>query len=380
MPLLPEVRRIAVLRANGIGDLIFALPALAALRSAYPSAHITLLAAPWHKELLAGREEPADDVLVVPAAAGIRKGPGEDEDDEASARFLSRMRARRFDLALQMHGGGRYSNPFVSRLGARSTAGLQAAGVPGLDLNVPYVYYQSEVLRLLEVAALVGAEPVTLEPRLAVTESDLAEANAVLPSDGAPLAVLNPGASDPRRRWPPEKFAAVGDALRTAGATVAIVGGPNDRELGRAVASAMRGPACDLTGRIGLGGLAGLLSRSRLLVSNDTGPLHLGAAVGAPTVGIYWCGNLINAGPAYRRRHRPQVSWRLDCPVCGIDCTRSVCSHDASFVADVPEDQVIAAGLDLLAAGAADNQQPAGSPGGHAATSARPVGSVQPKQ
>lgn len=347
MPLLSDVHRIAVLRANGIGDLIFALPALAALRNAYPSAHIVLLAAPWHKELLAGRPGPIDEVVAVPPGIGVREAT-DDEATESPERFFSRMRARRFDLALQMHGGGRHSNPFVARLAARSTAGLRARGAQALDLNLPYDYYQAEVLRLLEVVSLVGAGPVALEPRLQVTEADLTEAYAALPSDGGPFAVLNPGASDPRRRWPTEKFAAVGDALAAAGADVVIIGGSNDRELARALANSMTRPARDLSGRVGLRGLAGVLSRSSLMVSNDSGPLHLGAAVGAPTVGIYWCGNLINAGPLFRGRHRPQISWRLDCPLCGVDCTRSGCSHDASFVADVPEEEVIAAAFDLI--------------------------------
>jgi ADP-heptose:LPS heptosyltransferase len=346
VPLTPDVRQIAVLRANGIGDLMFALPALESLRAAYPNAKITLLATPWHRSFLQGRPGPVDDVVVVPVSKGVREVPGVPVDEAELEEFFAKMRERSFDLALQMHGGGGNSNPLLKRLGAQVTAGLRAEGAERLDLEVPYIYYQSEVMRLLEVAGLVGARPVTFEPRLEVTAYDLAEAASLLP-EGGPLAVLHPGAGDPRRRWPIDRFARVGDELARAGATVAVVGGRDDSELSKELLASMRRSAVDLAGRIGLGGLAGLLSRCNVLVSNDSGPLHVGAAVGAATVGIYWCGNLINAGLPFRARHRPLISWRLTCPVCGADCTRLECPHEASFVADVPIEEVSRAALEL---------------------------------
>ncbi|MEX2536444.1 MAG: glycosyltransferase family 9 protein [Trueperaceae bacterium] len=353
---IPGVERIAVLRANGIGDLMFALPALEALRGAYPAAKITLLATPWHKALIEGRPGPVDEVVTVPIWRGVREEAGVAEEAATIDAFFEEMQGRRFDLALQLHGGGGNSNRFVSRLGARVSAGLRAPGAPALDLNVPYVYYQSEVMRLLEVASSVGAVPVSLEPSLALTSADRSEAEAVLPADGRPVALLNPGASDPRRRWPASKFAVVGDELAKVGARVAVIGGPDDEALGDDLVQCMHEPADYLVGRLSLGGLAGLLGRCRLLVSNDSGPLHLAAAVGAATVGIYWCGNLINAGPAFRTRHRPLLAWRLECPVCGLDCTRTSCNHDASFVADIPESEVVEAALEhMRSTGATDD-------------------------
>jgi ADP-heptose:LPS heptosyltransferase len=96
------------------------------------------------------------------------------------------------------------------------------------------------------------------------------------------------------------------------------------------------------------GGLAGLLSGAVLLVSNDTGPLHLGDAVGARTVGVYWCGNLVNCAPFNRTRHRPLASWRIHCPLCGADCTVNRCGHQVSYVADVHSEEVVAAALNLV--------------------------------
>ena len=344
-----HVRKIAVLRAGGLGDLVFTLPALEALRGAYPEAEITLLGGPLQTELLSGRSEPVERAITVPPSTGVN-GPdtGVDEDEEELERFFRRMREERFDLALQMHGGGGYSNPFIRKLGARVTAGTKTPEAVALDRNLPYVYYQSEILRYLEVAGLVGARTANLEPRLPVTDEDLAEAGGTVQEGDGPLAALHPGAGDPRRRWPPEKFAAVGDALTEAGVRVVVVGVEEDRALISGIVDAMEHKAFDLCGQLSLGGLAGILSRCALVVSNDSGPLHLAGAVGAATVGIYWGPNLINATPPTRDRHRPVLSWRLDCPVCGASLLNGVCGHTSSVVADISTEEVTGYALELL--------------------------------
>ena len=341
------VDRIAVLRANGLGDLLFAVPALEALRAAYPAAEIVLLARGWHAEFVPGRVPTVDRVVVVPFAQGVWSPPGRPDDPEELDRFFAAMGEERFDLALQLHGGGRYSNPFVRRLGARVTAGLQAPDAEPLDRGVPYVYYQSEVFRLLEVAAAVGAPAVGVEPRLALLDGDRLEAAERL-GDAAPLVALHPGATDGRRRWPPERFAAVGDALASSGARVVVTGAAEESELVEEVVGRMDGRARSLAGELSTGGLAAVLARSAVVVSNDSGPLHLAAAVGAATVGVFWCGNLINAGPLTRARHRPAISWRLTCPTCATNCITGSCEHDDSFVADVALEEVRASALDLF--------------------------------
>jgi len=343
-----DTRKIAVLRAGGLGDLMFTLPALDALRAAYPEAEIVLLGKPWMAELLRERPGAVDRVVAIPTARGVGAAPDADQDDAALAAFFARMHGERFDIALQMHGGGRYSNAFVSRLGARTTAGLRAADAPPLDRSMPYVYHQNERLRQLEAVALVGAPGRSLAPRLAVTSRDLAEADAVVPRSGAPLVVLQPGCTDPRRRWPAQRFGMLADALHARGISVAINGTRDEAALIRAVRASMARDAIDLGGRLSLGGLTGLMSRARLVVSNDTGPLYLAEAVGATTVGIYWLTNLAISGPLFRTRHRYALSMRVACPVCGKPNLDERCAHDASFVADVPLDVVLAQAVDLL--------------------------------
>jgi ADP-heptose:LPS heptosyltransferase len=348
--LVDGVRKISVLRAGGLGDAIFTLPALRALRETYPEAEITLLGGPLQTGLFSGGREPVARALLVPPSTGVN-GPdtGVEEDKEELESFFTLMREERFDLALQMHGGGGYSNPFVEKLGARVTAGTRAPGAPPLDHTVPYVYFQSEVMRYLEVAGLVGARTANREPRLQVTKEELAEARRAVPKADSPLVALHPGAGDARRRWPPENFAAVGDALAGEGSRVALVGVEEDRALISGIADAMEHEAIDLCGRLSLGGLAGLLRGCAVVVSNDSGPLHLAGAVGASTVGIYWGPNLINAGPPNRTRHRPALSWRSSCPVCCATLFDNDCGHPVSVIADVPVEEVAGYALDLLA-------------------------------
>ncbi len=203
-PRFDDVHEIAVLRGGGLGDLLFAVPALDALAAAYPDARITLLGTPVAPAVLAGRTASVHAFEELPVAPGVR-----DSGDSAPSRadFDARTHGR-FDLAVQLHGGGRNSNPFLLGLGARHTVGTATEDAEVLERWVRYVYYQHEVLRGLEVVSLAGAAPVTLDPRVLVTEPERA---AVRERMGVVhrLVALHPGATDPRRRWSPERFAAV---------------------------------------------------------------------------------------------------------------------------------------------------------------------------
>lgn len=342
----PDVGKIAVLRANGLGDLVFSLPALEALRAAYPEAELVLLGKEWARELLAGRPGPVDRVVAVPQARGVREDPGVEEDPDALAGFLTAMRAEGFDLAVQMHGGGRHSNPFVRALGARLSVGPATPDAPRLDRPLPYVYLQPEVLRYLELVALVGAAPVTLTPRLAVTAADREEAARVVGDAEGQLVLLHPGASDPRRCWPAESFAAVGERLAERGACVLVNGGPAERGLVEAVLAGMDGAGRAVS--LGLAGLVGVCARSAVVVANDTGPLHLAGAVGAPTVGLYWGPNAINSPSPGRARHRALAVLDPHCPDCGVDLVRGTCEHDSSLVAPIRPEEVTAAAEELM--------------------------------
>ncbi|MEO3874424.1 glycosyltransferase family 9 protein [Nonomuraea sp. B12E4] len=345
--LVGGVRRIAVLRANAIGDFLLALPALEALKRAYPGARLTLLGTSWHAGFLAGRPGPVDDVVVLPPISGVST---REIGRAAPDGLCEELRGRRFDLAMQIHGGGRYSNPFIRRLEARVSAGLRAPGAQALDRWVPYLAYHHETLLFLQVAALVGGVADGLEARVAVTGDDRAELARALGEPARRLVAVHPGASDPRRRWPVERFAEVADQV---GRPVVVTGTREEKDLVMRVVTLMRRPAIPVVGALGLGGLAALYERCDLVIANDTGPRHLAAAVGTPTVAVYWCGNLINAGPLSRTRHRPLISWTTACPVCGASCVDPAaerCPHDVSWVTDIPVGAVLEQARDLLAA------------------------------
>ncbi len=344
---LPGIRKIAVVRANALGDFVFALPALHALQAAYPQAEIVLLGKRWHEEFLKGRPGPVTRVVVVPPSKGVNE-PAEHENLAELDRFFTEMQAEHFDLALQMHGGGRNSNPFTLRLRASYTAGMKTPDAAVLDRWMPYIYWQNEISRLLEVVSLVGAAPIMLEPQLQVTQRDLDESCKAFPQNDQPLVVLHPGASDTRRRWAPQNFAAVGDVLSKEGYLVTVVGIPDEQDAVNEVLEAMQQPVVDLCGKLSLHGLTGLLRRASLIVANDSGPRHLAEAVGTPTVGIYWCGNVINAGSAFRTKHRPHLSWRLECPICGRNTIHDRCEHNPSFVDEVRVEEVVESALDVL--------------------------------
>ncbi len=348
-----DIRRIAVLRGGGLGDLMFAMPAIAALKARYPDAEITLLGMPGHAALLEGRPGPVSSVLELPFSPGVRPGG---EDPLAVERFFGGVRGS-FDLAVQLHGGGRNSNPFLLRLDARHTIGTRTPDAVGLERTIPYVYYQHEVFRALEVVGLAGAVPVDLEPRVQVIPDEVERA-ADLTGDRAVIA-LHPGATDPRRRWPSSSFADVAVRAAADGCEVLVVGDATDAATADEIVRLAldEHPTADvrsLAGRLSLGELAGVLDRSAVMVGNDSGPRHLAQAVGTPTVGVYWIGNVINAGALGRTLHRVRFSWVSQCPVCGVDVTQvgwtaERCEHDDSLVATVQPDAVYADVAELRA-------------------------------
>ena len=170
--LVPAVHRIVVLRANGLGDYIVAQPALVALRAAYPDATITLVTSPPVAALLAGRPSPVDEVLAAPRVSGVRGEPGPDgpPDDrpEAVEEFCAAMRARRFDLGVQLHGGGGNANPLLLRFGARVTAGSRAPGAAPLDRTVPWTPC-AVTWPLSSMNSSMGMRPSDLKPTSTTT-------------------------------------------------------------------------------------------------------------------------------------------------------------------------------------------------------------------
>lgn len=363
-PRLKRVKRIAVLRGGGVGDVLLALPALEALATAYPEASIELLGMPIHTQVFAGRPSQVSVVHELPFTPGLRSDyGGGDSGPDQIFEFFDAMRARAYDLAVQMHSGGAESNPFTRQLGALTTIGSQADNAPALDHVVPYRHHQHETMRALEVVALVGAAPVTLEPHLQRTRAEV-ERGGELRSrlgvpDDSPLVIIHPGARDARRRWPADNFVRVALQAIEDGAWVVVVGDESERNLADAVAgqvSVARGGGeqnriSSLAGKLNLSDLIALLGSADATVANDSGPRHLAQALGCPTVSIYLADNLLNAGPLTRTRDRVHIGWTTSCPTCStaqIGAINERCDHNPSFVADVRVEDVYADLASLL--------------------------------
>ncbi|MCJ8210328.1 glycosyltransferase family 9 protein [Mucilaginibacter sp. RS28] len=355
-------KKIAVVRANALGDFIFVLPALQALRDTYPDAEIVYLGKAWHQTFLENRPSPISRVAVVPPYGGVGEAENFENDENILKPFFTEMQAEQFDIAIQMHGGGFYSNPFTKRLGAKVSVGLKTPNAIQLDINVPYIIATSEILRYIEVVRYLGASTADPEPSVKVINKDLQEAkNAFRHNAGERYAVIHPGASDMRRRWPAENFAAIANYLVDQGYHVYITGSEYERADIERLFTHITYPdqIHNLCADLSLNGMTGLLAMADVLVSNDTGPLHLARALKKPTIGIYWTINAVTGMALTTSRNRSLIAWDPYCPLCGTDCVqpnypKDNCKHEASFTAKVSIDEVKNALQDLLLTEAVD--------------------------
>ncbi|QQS43609.1 glycosyltransferase family 9 protein [Candidatus Roizmanbacteria bacterium] len=351
-------QRIAVLRAISLGDFIVALPALYALRAHFPDAHIDLLARPWMHELAEKRPFPFNSVISVPVFPGVYDDPAKIEDIVKQEAFFSEMQKKRYDLAIQLHGGGRNSNPFVKRLGANYTIGMKTDDAPDLDKTIPYRLYQHEVHRYLEVVSLAGASPVAIDPKIPTIEEDYREATEFIRGINSPYVVLHTGASDSRRIWPADSYAQLGDRLYEEGYEIVLTGTISEENIITEVQKAMKHQAVNLCGKLSLRALIGVLKQTRAVISNDTGPMHLARAIGIPTIGIYWFPNMIHWSPVTRSTNRTAISWIQECEVCRqplFDRDSQIplneiesCGHMKSYVSSVTVDEVFRKTIELI--------------------------------
>jgi ADP-heptose:LPS heptosyltransferase len=289
-------RKIALLRASRLGDFVCTGPALRALRAGAPRAEIVLVTLPLLRELAERRPE-IDRFAAFPGFPGIAQQLFRARPALA---FLRRMQAERFDLAVQLQGSGVYANPFTLLLGAAVTAGfVRAEDDPSaLDAALVWPEHGHEVERLLALMRHLGAPPVDPRPDFPLRQGDRRAAQALLASLPRPWIGLHAGSHDPRRRWPRERFARVGRALlRWTGGTVLVLGSGAESRDALELAAAIGPGACNLAGCTSLATLGGVIGELGLLVSSDSGPAHIGYALGTPTIGIYRRGGTERYGP-----------------------------------------------------------------------------------
>ncbi len=297
---------IAVLRALQLGDLLCAVPAWRSLRTAHPGTHIALVGLPWARQFVARFHRYFDEFIEFPGYPGL---PEREPVIEQIPDFLKAMQARHFDCFLQMQGNGRSTNHIAALCGARTTAGFYSAPDPCPDRRyfLPYPDCIPEVRRHLRLMEFLGIPDTGEELEFPLTDEDQADFRRIEETAGlqpGSYVCVHPGGRRPANRWAPERFARVADQLAAHGIAVVLTGTAAEAELGEAVQRRMHSRPVNLVGRTTLGALGVLLSRARLLISNDTGVSHLAAALSIPSVIICIGSDPIRWGPMNRRRHR----------------------------------------------------------------------------
>jgi ADP-heptose:LPS heptosyltransferase len=282
---------ILAIRFARLGDVVLLLPALASLKSAYPEARLTFLTG--HRCAPLAELCPAiDEVLAVDRIA-MRDG-----STLAALRELARLvrdvRSRRFDLVIDFHSF-RETNLLARISGGRDRVAMKRYKAPylGFCFNRPPVL-EDKALHVSEmfqkvVSAITGR---TASPAASLVLPEELRSYAAEAAPPGPRIAVYIDAPVAERIWPPERFAAVVDfAVETLGANVLVLSSKEGAKLTTRVEKASRHrDRIAVFTNIGIPQLAALIASSRLLVSNDTGPMHIGPAAGVPTLGLFSVG------------------------------------------------------------------------------------------
>ena len=280
-----------------MGDVVHALPVLSALRALWPSAFIAWVVNRGLRGLLDGHPDldeviPFDRAQVRPSIRGIA----------TTCRFLMDLHRRRFDLTVDLQGLFR-SGVMAAATGAQVRVGATEAreGAPRFYTHrVPTGDGDVHAVdRLLRIAEALGADISRPIFRPVMTDDDRRWASEALVGVPNPRLVMNPGGRWPTKRWPPVRFAEVARrAVAEFGVGLVVVGAEEDKALAVELCERLTGLAVrDLCCMTSLPQLASVATMASVFLSNDTGPLHLAAAAGAPVVGIYTCTRPERTGP-----------------------------------------------------------------------------------
>lgn len=280
------MERVLVVLPNWFGETLFATPFLRALRGQRPDAYVATLGWPQCRDVLL--HNPHVNELIDFDERGRHRNPFE------LLRLIRALRARRFTTTFILRRS--LSRALLLTLaGIRDRIGFEhpksnwllTRRVPNPS-PVTSLHKAFSYLSLLEERGFVPRYPY----EYMVSEEERQAARKRLAAqhlwDGKPFVVLHPGANWPHKRWPTDCFAALGDRLiATRPVRVVVTGGPHDAHLARAISRAMRQPSVMLAGQTTIRELAACFERARLVVSNDTGILHIAAALRRPVVALY---------------------------------------------------------------------------------------------
>jgi heptosyltransferase I len=293
------IERLLIVRLGAMGDVVHGLPAVAALRAAFPEAMLGWLIEERWAELLCtlptprsgprSAQRPLVDRIHTVNTRQWRRAPFSAATWERVAASLSDLRAARYEIALDLQGAVR------SSLLAQWSGAPVIYGAAQPRENLASMFYTRPIItggkhiveQNLSLAAAVAQRPLTM-PRAELPRDDSAEQECGrrLKAQGRrEFALLNPGAGWGAKQWPGERYGEVARQLAETGISSLINFGPGEEDLARAVAAASGGAAETFTGS--LTQLISLTRRAHLFIGGDTGPMHLAAALGVPVVGIF---------------------------------------------------------------------------------------------
>lgn len=285
----PKNLKILVIRLDRIGDVVLSLPTVEAIRRRFPRASISMAVRPYTQDIVSGH--PAiDEVIPYYYETG-----GRHASIIGNLRFLREISKRHFDIAFILHPSNRsYNVPFFSgipyRVGFKTRMPfLLTHSVP--DRRHEGLKHESEYT--LDIVRAFGIRETNgLRSGIRVLDHDMREVSELLKKEGVrearPVLAFHPGASCLSKRWPIERFAQLGKKLIAENSyELIIVGGAGDLRLGETLKKEWGEHAINCVGQLDLKGLSALLKRCALLVSNDSGPVHIAAAVGTRTFGIF---------------------------------------------------------------------------------------------
>ncbi len=339
MPAPPRADRILVIRLGALGDVVRTLPAVSALRGAYPGAHLTWLVERAASGILASQPW-IDEVLVFPRETlrdALRRARGVTLVRELSA-FIRALRDSRYDLVLDFHAI--LKSGLLSRA---SGAPLRASYAPPFGRELAWIFANARVRieprrgsRFERNAALVrflGVEADPAEAPLRIDPGAVARVAAAL-GDGPPPMLVHPGSSPgtPYKRWLPSGYAAVIRALaEERGIATLVSAGPDaaERETAAEVVRLAGGAARPAPETVSLQELAALFARCRLYVGGDTGPMHIASLVGTPVVQILGPTDPIENQPWSQTPSR-SVRAGIDCSPCRRGCAEARCMRAVS--------------------------------------------------
>ena len=287
-----EIKKIGIFRALYLGDMLCIIPAVRALRKAYPQAHITLIGLPWQKEFARRFSHYFDYCIEFPGWPGL---PEQEPDPKKIVQFLKRVREEKFDLLLQMQGNGFITNNMCQLWAARNIAGLRRKDQYAPDESLFPVSEDDdhEILRFLKIidALRIPQQGVELEFPLMYHEKErFHEIQQLLDLPVYKYVCIHPGARDPRRRWSAENFVYIANHLAEMGYKIVLTGSMEERSLLEKVERDIQYPVINIVEALGdvlLGELAAILQHSYFLFSNDTGVSHIASALRVPSMILF---------------------------------------------------------------------------------------------